>query len=234
MSGARQNNPQQKAEHPHFVLHLADYKAVIFDMDGVIVDSELHWKSLEGFFLQSLVPTWTSQDQSRIIGLSLDHLYAMLRDEYGVTASQDDFLEEYHGMAAGIYRDKAGLLPGFRETLDRLLAAGKPLAIASSSPRKWIRMVVDKFDLHDPFPVIVSAEQVGGRGKPAPDIYRYTAEKLSVKPEDCVVIEDSKNGALSAKNAGMFCIGIRNGFNDEQDLSAADVVIEGFGELTIT
>ena len=79
----------------------------------------------------------------------------------------------------------------------------------------------------------MSADEVGGKGKPAPDIYLYTAGKLQVRPEDCTVIEDSHNGVLSAKSAGMFCIGIRNGFNDEQDISAADLVIEGFGQLDL-
>lgn len=221
------------AESP-FRLDLSPYKAVIFDMDGVIVDSELHWKSLEGFFLRSLVPHWTPQDQSKIIGLSLDSLYAMLRDTYGMTETQEAFLEQYHKMAAGIYQDKANLLPGFRDLLNQLLERKMPLAIASSSHQSWIAMVVVKFKLHSAFPVIVSAQQVGGRGKPAPDIYLYTAEMLSVKPEDCVVIEDSKNGVLSAKNAGMFCIGIRNGFNEEQDISAADVIIEGYEGLQIS
>lgn len=217
-----------------FVLDLSNYKAVIFDMDGVIVDSELHWKSLEGFFLRSLVPSWTTEDQSKIIGLSLDSLYSMLRDTYGMKESQEAFLEQYHRMAAGIYKEKVNLLPGFRELLDKLLEAEMPLAIASSSHRSWIEMVLVKFSLHKPFPVVVSAQEVGGRGKPAPDIYLYTAEQLSVKPEDCVVIEDSKNGVLSAMNAGMFCIGIRNGFNEEQDISTADVIIEGYEGLQVT
>ena len=92
-------------------------------------------------------------------------------------------------------------------------------------------MVMDKFSLWGAFDVVVSAEEVNGNGKPAPDIYLYTAQQLGVGPGDCVVIEDSKNGVLSARSAGMFCIGLRNGFNEEQDLSAADVVVEGFEEL---
>ena len=72
--------------------------AFIFDMDGVIVDSELHWKSLEGFFLKALVPTWTSADQDRIIGLSVHDLYRVLSTEYGLTGTKEEFLERYHAM----------------------------------------------------------------------------------------------------------------------------------------
>jgi HAD superfamily hydrolase (TIGR01509 family) len=230
MSEPADNHAAQPDPSP-FVFSLSSTNAVIFDMDGVIVDSELHWKSLEGYFLQSLVPGWTPQDQSRIIGMSLENLYTMLTDEYGMQEPRDAFLEQYHAIAMQIYREKAGLLPGFGETLDLLTQYEVPLALASSSPRTWIEIVLARFELHGAFKVVVSAGEVGGRGKPAPDIYLYTAEKLSVPPADCVVIEDSKNGALSARNAGMFCIGIRNGFNEEQDLSAASVVVEGFKAL---
>ena len=226
------DSPQRSQTAPSSIARrLSSAQAVIFDMDGVIVDSELHWKSLEGYFLQALIPGWTMQDQGKIIGLSLDNLYTMLADEYGLKKPRESFLAQYHAMAAQIYREKAALLPGFRETLDRLISLKMPLALASSSPRSWIELVLDKFDLRSAFRVVVSAEEVGGQGKPAPDIYLHTARKLNVQPADCVVIEDSKNGALSARNAGMFCIGLRNGFNEEQDLSAAHVVVDGYAGL---
>jgi HAD superfamily hydrolase (TIGR01509 family) len=226
------DSPQRSQTAPSSIFHrLSSAHAVIFDMDGVIVDSELHWKSLEGYFLQALIPGWTMQDQGKIIGLSLDNLYTMLADEYDLKEPRESFLAQYHAMAAQIYREKAALLPGFRETLDRLLALELPLALASSSPRSWIEIVLEKFDLRSAFRVVVSAEEVGGQGKPASDIYLHTARKLNVQPARCVVIEDSKNGALSARNAGMFCIGLRNGFNDEQDLSAAHVVVDGYAGL---
>jgi HAD superfamily hydrolase (TIGR01509 family) len=202
-------------------------------MDGVIVDSELHWHSLEGYFLKSLIPTWTAADQGRIIGLSLPNSYSLLKSEYGLQTDEQEFLARYHDMATQIYSEKTELLPGFSRTLAYLQGIKMPLAVASSSHRSWIELVLDKFELHDAFEVVVSADEVGGKGKPAPDIYLYTAGRLGVKPEECTVIEDSRNGVLSAKSAGMFCIGIRNGFNEEQDISAADVIIEGFGQLDL-
>jgi HAD superfamily hydrolase (TIGR01509 family) len=202
-------------------------------MDGVIVDSELHWKSLEGYFLQSLIPGWTAADQGRIIGLSLDSLYGLLSTEYGLRGDKEAFLKEYHAIAEGIYTTKVSLMPGFLELLAHLHENEVPVALASSSPRSWIKLVLDRFDLAADFKVVVSAQEVGGEGKPSPAIYLYTARKLGVEPEGCVVIEDSRNGVLSARNAGMYCIGFRNGFNDEQDLSAADMVIEGFDQLRI-
>ena len=205
--------------------------ALIFDMDGVIVDSELHWKSVEGYFLQSLIPGWNIADQGRIIGLSLDSLYSLLSTEYGLTHSKEAFLEEYHSIAEGIYTTKVSLMPGFLDLLSLLHTKEIPTALASSSPRNWITLVLDRFHLNDAFRVVVSAQEIEGEGKPSPAIYLHTARMLEVAPTRCVVIEDSKNGVLSARNAGMCCIGFRNGFNEEQDLSAANLIIEGFGGL---
>src|SRR3954469_20974907 len=98
--------------------------ALIFDMDGVIVDSELHWKSLEGYFLQSLIPGWTVADQGRIIGLSLDNLYTLLTTEYGLNSNKEEFVTEYHAIAEDIYVNKVALLPGFPDLLALLREKG--------------------------------------------------------------------------------------------------------------
>jgi HAD superfamily hydrolase (TIGR01509 family) len=205
--------------------------ALIFDMDGVIVDSELHWKSVEGFFLQSLVPTWTSADQGKIIGLSVRGLYDMLAGEYGLKETRERFEALYEEMASDIYMRKVSLMDGFMELLTGLNGQSLPVALSSSSPTSWIDMVVGRFDLRPHFKAIVSADELDGEGKPSPAIYLFTAEKLGVDPRSCVAIEDSKNGVVSAKRAGMFCIGFRNGFNEEQDLSTADMIIHSLSEL---
>ncbi|HLZ62864.1 MAG TPA: HAD family hydrolase [Ktedonosporobacter sp.] len=205
--------------------------AVIFDMDGVIVDSELHWKNLEGFFLSSLVSSWTDADQSRIIGVSMDHVYTLLVSEYGMQKSREQFLAQYQEMANEIYGKKVALLPGVEDLLTKLRQHHIPVALASSSPRSWINIVLRRFNLRASFQAVVSADDLNGEGKPSPAIYLFTASSLGVPPTQCIAIEDSKNGVLSAKNAGMFCIGLRNGFNEEQDISRADLIIHGFAEL---
>jgi HAD superfamily hydrolase (TIGR01509 family) len=205
---------------------------VIFDMDGVIVDSERHWKLLEGFFLRSLVPAWGERDQGRIIGLSLHDLYRMLVDEYGVTETRERFTALYFEMANEIYAEKVSLMEGFQDVLLRLAEQDVPVALASSSPLPWINIVLDRFALRPYFRVVISADELAdGEGKPSPTIYLLAAQRLGVAPGDCIVIEDSQNGVLSAKRAGMYCIGFRNGFNDEQDLSAADTIIHSFHEF---
>src|SRR5438477_800603 len=96
---------------------IQNVQAVIFDMDGVIVDSELHWKSVEGFFLSSLVHGWTDADQSRIIGLSVHDTYKMLVDEYRVQRTKPEFLELYQEMANEVYGHKASLMPEFEDVM---------------------------------------------------------------------------------------------------------------------
>jgi HAD superfamily hydrolase (TIGR01509 family) len=205
--------------------------AVIFDMDGVIVDSEIHWKTVEGYFLQSLIPTWSSSDQHKIIGMGVHDLYTLLSNEYGLQKTEKQFLELYQEMADEIYGQKVSLLEGFSDLLATLNTHHIPVALASSSPRSWIDIMLDRFGLRAAFKVVVSADELQGEGKPSPAIYLLTAERLGISPAACIAIEDSKNGVLSAKNAGMFCIGLRNGFNEEQDLSRADMVISGFAEI---
>jgi len=205
--------------------------AVIFDMDGVIVDSEIHWKTTEGFFLQSLIPGWSVNDQDRIIGLGVLDLYTLLVDSYHLQKTQEEFLEIYQEMANEIYGQKVSLIAGFTDLLTALNSNHIPVALASSSPTSWINIMLERFSLRDSFQVVVSADELKGQGKPSPATYLLTAIRLGIRPERCVAIEDSKNGVLSAKNAEMFCVGFRNGFNNEQDLAEADMIIHHFSEL---
>jgi HAD superfamily hydrolase (TIGR01509 family) len=214
------------------VTEAGKYTAVIFDMDGVLVDSELHWKKLEGFFLQSLVPTWSAGDQGKIIGLSVHDLYSMLTTDYGLQKSKEEFLDLYHVMARDIYTVHVSLIEPFPRLLADLKARAVPVALASSSPRAWIDMMLERFSLAELFTEVVSSDELQGKGKPAPDIYLLTAQRLGVPPEQCLVIEDSRNGVLSAKAAGMYCIGFRNGFNEEQDLSDADILLDSAAAIS--
>ena len=205
--------------------------AVIFDMDGVIVDSEIHWKTTEGFFLQSLIPTWSTGDQDKIIGLGVLDLYALLVSTYKLQKTKVQFLAIYQEMANEIYGQKVSLIDGFADLLSALNTNSIPVALASSSPTSWINIMLDRFRLRDSFKVVVSADELAGHGKPSPAIYLLAAQRLGVRPDLCIAIEDSKNGVLSAKNAAMYCVGFRNGFNDEQDLSRADMIIHHFAEF---
>lgn len=203
-------------------------KAIIFDMDGVIIDSEKYWQQDEFFLIKRLIPAWAEEDQHKIIGLHLDDIYIRLVNDYGLNVSYDDFFEKVNNIAIQIYKDYAQLMPGFFKVIQLLQNAAIPMGIASSSRRNWMDIVLERFKIDQYFDVTVSAQEINGPGKPAPDIYLYTAKKLGVQPNECVVIEDSENGIRSAKAADMYCIGFRNGINDHVNMQIADEVMQGF------
>lgn len=206
-------------------------KALIFDMDGVMIDSEIHWGIDERSFIKGLVTHWDSRDQARITGMSPRGVYELLCQEYGLNLTWEEYKPRFDEVGALVY-SKAQLLDGFLEFIKSVKIHYRT-AVASSADKKNIKLILDRFNLHPLFNVVVSAEDIKGKSKPVPDIYLHTAKKLGVDPCDCVVIEDAQNGVLAAKAAGMICIGLRNGINHAQDLSAADQIAEGFKNLKL-
>jgi HAD superfamily hydrolase (TIGR01509 family) len=205
--------------------------AVVFDMDGVLVNSEVHWKTIESEFLRGLIPSWGSKDQEGIWGMSAYDVHRLLVERYGLQQSRSDFLAFYSGLADTIYGRKAELLPGVLEVLKDLARSGLPLGLASSSPHAWISIVLRRHELASFFKAVVSSDDLDGRGKPAPDIYLLTAQRLGIPPSEILAIEDSPKGIRSALDAGMICAGLRNGFNDSADLGTADFLIQSFERI---
>ena len=205
-------------------------EAVIFDMDGVLVNSEQVWPQVKGNFFYELSDTWSSDLEYKILGKSLKGIHEFMVAEFGATISFEEFKQRYTDKAQEVYEQRVSLMPGAQETLAAVSAQSLPLALASSSLHSWIDMVVDRFDLRNYFQHIVSSEDVNSVGKPAPDIYLYTAKKLQIVPENCLVIEDSKHGIASAKAAGMIAIGYEYPEN-EQDLTEADYVINNLSKI---
>lgn len=201
-------------------------------MDGVLVDSERHWQEVEFVFLKNRIPGWNLGQHKKIMGMSVPDLYALLRWQFKIKLAEREFARIYNQMAEEIYRGKVSLVPGCLEFIRGCQAEAFRLAIASSSPMLWIDIVMGRFDLASYFEAIVSADHISCKSKPQPDIFIHTAKRLDQTPADCVVIEDSQNGVTAAKKAKMKCIGFRNGHNDEQDLSEADLIVGGFGELS--
>jgi len=198
--------------------------AVLFDMDGVLVDSEDYWVEREREDIFPEVVADGPIPPAEIAGMNYREMFDYLDEHYDVTVDRETFLELFDRTAREIYTEHAALLPGVKTLLDDLHAEGHLAAIVSSSPPDWIDLVVDRFDL-DVFDAVISAETVE-RGKPAPDVYEYAAETLGVDPADCIAVEDSENGVEAAVRAGVTVIGYRTGADEDVDLSAADVVVE--------
>ncbi|MFW5938104.1 MAG: HAD family hydrolase [Halanaeroarchaeum sp.] len=197
--------------------------AVLFDMDGVLVDSEDYWVAREREEIFPDVVADGPIPPAEIAGMNYREIFDYLDEHYEVTAERETFLEIFDRTAREIYTEEADLLPGVEPLLADLHAEGHRTAIVSSSPHEWIDLVIDRFDLDD-FDAVISAETVD-RGKPAPDVYEYAAGTLGVPPEDCVAVEDSEHGVEAAVRAGMAVIGYRSGADEDVDLSAATVVV---------
>ncbi|MBI4060918.1 MAG: HAD-IA family hydrolase [Elusimicrobia bacterium] len=207
-------------------------RAVIFDMDGVIVDSEARWKEVEAEFFRQSVPGWSEADNERITGLGVEDLHRFLVEEFDMPMGKVEFLDHCDASARKVYRDRVECSAGFLDLARHLKHKGVLTAIASSSPERWIRMVVDRFELTPLLDAIISADDVGGRTKPLPDVYLEAASRLKLPAGECLAIEDSAIGLLAAKRAGMKVAAYRTAHNEEQDLSTADFELTGFPGLS--
>ena len=206
-------------------------KAVIFDMDGVIVDSEHQWKLAEGPFFRKLVPRWTDHDHHQIVGMGVVDLYYWLVEKHGIKQPKEEFLTECDGLAKEIYGQRVCFTDGVSDFLSVLKKRGLKIGLASSSPRPWIDIVLDRFAIRGRFAAVASGDETPGKTKPDPALYLLCARRLGVDPKDCLAIEDSFPGVTAAKAAGMTCAAFRSGHNDEQDLSKADFEFRNFAEL---
>lgn len=208
-------------------------KAIIFDFDGVIVDSERCWEPQMEDLCAKLVPGWHSGDNAKhLTGANLRDNYAYLCKAYRIGFSWEEFERSVESLTETIYGEKTEFLPGIPELLKELKKRGIPVGLASSSKNAWLEMAFGHLGMGEYFPLRATGDDLKpGEGKPAPVLYLRAAAMLGVDPGECIAIEDSHNGVLSAKAAGMYCIAIRNGFNDAQDLSMADECIQGFADL---
>lgn len=205
------------------------FKAIIFDMDGVIIDSEVAWPEIEFERYSRLIKGWTRDDHKYLTGLSLHDSYRMFKDRFGLEMTWEEYSGFYKKAAEEVYYQRCEMLPGCLDLLGSLKMKGITMGLASSSPNYWIDMVMERFPLREYFSCIVGADDVGGEGKPSPRIYIKAAKQLDLEPEDCVSIEDSDNGMLSAHRAGLYTIGFRNGHNTTARFPHAMMEIEGFG-----
>ncbi|MFW5911753.1 MAG: HAD family hydrolase [Halolamina sp.] len=203
--------------------------ALVFDMDGVVVDSEDYWHRAEREALLPRVLDGEGPGLDEITGMPYREIYDYLDENYETQISKAEFVDLYDDTAAGIYRERVALLDCFAEIRESTRDAGVPVALVSSSPTTWMEYVLDRFDLE--FDLTLSNDGVDGPGKPEADIYDAATDRLGVDPGDCVAVEDSRNGTLAAERAGMTVVGYRVEHNAETDLSACDVVCDGSEEL---
>jgi HAD superfamily hydrolase (TIGR01509 family) len=206
--------------------------AVIFDLDGVLIDSEELWDETREQLAQERGGRWHEQAQRDMMGMSAPEWSRYMHDVVGLSEPPEEINAEVVRRMSARYRRDLPLLPGAQEAVLRL-AERWPLGLASSSNRPIIELVLELAGLADSFQVTVSSEEVA-RGKPAPDVYLEAARRLGVAPGRYAAIEDSRNGIRSARAAGMRVIAIPNRAvpPDEDALALADLVLDSLEELT--
>lgn len=184
---------------------MTDFKAIIFDLDGLLVDSEVLWADSEVRLLAARGKRYDETiPRDEFVGLRIDEFLDRLCATFDIDESHESLYDELVGDMLQLIPDKLTATPGAREILEYVQQHNIPCAIASSSPQSIIEAVTETQGWGDFVAVRVSAERVG-RGKPAPDVYLEAARQLGVRPEDCLALEDSPNGARAAVAAGMTC-----------------------------
>jgi len=207
-------------------------EAVVFDLDGVILESEEIWDDVRESYVRDRGGRYDAEAQRAMMGMSSTEWSNFIHEELGVEAAPAEINADVVELMIARYREHLPLIPGAREAVERM-ARVFPLAIASSSNRPLIAVALELAELTELFRATVSSEEVA-RGKPAPDVYVEAARRLGVEPERSAAIEDSHSGIASAQAAGMTVVAIPNRRYppDADALEKAVVVLESIAELT--
>ncbi len=208
--------------------------ALIWDMDGVLIDSEPFWQAAEVEILGTVGLQLTLEDCQQTLGQRIDKVveYWHNRQPWPMPPTLDDITHQIVEGVAQRIQQEGMAKEGVIEVLAFLKAQNLPMAIASSSHLYLIEAVVDHLGIADYFSILHSAE-FEAYGKPHPAVYLNTADKLGVLPQNCLVIEDSLRGILSAKAAEMHCIAVPDpSLRDDPRLSIADVVLATLNDFT--
>ena len=209
-------------------------KAVIFDMDGVIIDSEpIHSRVKMDTFAHFGI-AFKEEDLALYMGRTSNAIFKETLAKCGRTDIKPEDMAAYkHAHYLEILQSgEIAPVKGSVELIKSLHEAGIPLALATSSNVRVMNTVLDSFDIRPYFQSILSGGELP-ESKPHPAIYLISAERLGVAPADCLVIEDTTNGILAAKRAGMYCVAFRNPHSGKQDLSQADRIVDSLSEIDI-
>jgi HAD superfamily hydrolase (TIGR01509 family) len=207
-------------------------EAVIFDLDGVLIASEEVWDEVRAAYVRERGGRYDETVQRAMMGMSSLEWSRYLHEHAGVPDEPEAINAEVVRRMLERYREELPLSPGAPEAVRRVAKRFR-IGLASSSNRELIDAVLEAAGLVGLFAATVSSEEVA-RGKPAPDVYLEAARRLGVDAAECAAIEDSHNGILSAKSAGMRCVAIPNEHYPPGEVeSDADAVVANLGELTV-
>lgn len=208
--------------------------AIIFDMDGLMVDSEpLHYQ-VRDEILTKHGKHMNMDFESKILGRSLREVEEMVKAEFVLEESVEWLMAEHQRRFLELIKTELKLRLGLIDLLKSLQDQKAKMAVASSQQPEYVNWVVDHFNLRPYFQEVLTAEDVNGKAKPDPGIFLKTAERLGVNPVECIVLEDTVNGILAAKAAGMKAIAVYDkDFTKAKDFPMADLVRTSLEEITL-
>ena len=206
------------------------YRAVVFDLDGVLWDGEPLYREAFNVVLRPMGHEVTVPQYDQIIGSSVEAAWEWVIGRFKLTGLPAQFHAAYDVAVLDLLAQPVEPLPGVRETIARLKSIPVPVGLASASLRQWVDATLAGIGLAGEFDVTVSASEVE-RAKPAPDLYLQAAEKLGVPAAECVAVEDTRTGVASARAAGMYVVQVRAASTALPPIAEADAVIESYAEF---
>jgi len=209
------------------------FRAVIFDLDGVLWDGEPLYHEAFNVVLAPLGHHVSEDDYRKVIGQSVEACWEWMCERFKLTEPAASFLPAYDRAVLRLLERPAEPLPGVRPLLGELRRLGVPVAVASSSLRPWVDATLRGLGLEDRFDATVSASEVAA-AKPAPDLYLAAAGRLGVPPQRCLAVEDTLAGLRSAKAAGMFAVQLRAASTALPPLEDADLVLESLAGFDLS
>jgi len=213
------------------MLNLNKIKGVIFDLDGVLVDTE-HYQSQAWIeVLKNYHISLSQKDMLNYKGKSAEVIEEELKKKYGLEIKKGELVQKRNKKVLEIFKNKEiKLMPYSKDAVEFFKKQGKKLAIASTGAKKEVLLKLQKTDLLPYFLAVTSRSDVK-KGKPYPDIYLIATKKLDLKPKECLAIEDTQPGVESAKSAGLFCFAVPNEFSKNQEFLRADKVFQNLKEV---
>lgn len=212
---------------------LTDIKAVIFDMDGTLIDSMWLWKAIDIEYLARFGHELPEDLQDAIEGKSFSETAVYFKERFNIPDDTDTIKSDWNKMAWDYYEHKVTMKEQVVDFLRYLNDNNYKMGIGTSNSREMVGLIVDKFQIGDYIHAIRTSCEVA-KGKPSPDVYLKVAEDLGVKPEECLVFEDVPMGIMAANNAGMRSCAIYDDFSKgltTEKMKLADFYIESFAEL---
>lgn len=207
-------------------------KAIIFDMDGVLVDSEpFHIEIEKQQFLQCQLSV-SNEEHAQYMGVASDVMWKEIAEHHSINVLVEDLIEQFKVKSIQYFSEleEIPVMPGLIDLLEKLSRNNFPMAVASSSYPEIIKIILEKTGLRKYFDVVVSSQE-SGKSKPEPDVFLLAARKLGIPAKDCLVVEDSANGIKAAQAAGMSCVAYQGSGANVQSQKEADAIVKSYAQL---